>query len=70
MTKATRPSTFIPNSVRFFSSCLKVVSSNVRSTGASVAGSISGAPDDLHNSTPDWKTKRYKEIIKSGTMCT
>ncbi|GMP36048.1 hypothetical protein CsSME_00008287 [Camellia sinensis var. sinensis] len=28
-----------------------IVSSNVRSAGASDAGSISGAPDDLHNST-------------------
>ncbi|KAL7224409.1 hypothetical protein ACSBR1_025790 [Camellia fascicularis] len=44
-----------------------IVSSNVRSAGASVAGSISGAPDDHHNSTSDWKTERYKEIIESGT---
>ncbi|GMP35961.1 hypothetical protein CsSME_00008219 [Camellia sinensis var. sinensis] len=60
--------TFIPNSVRFLSSCLKIVSSNVRSAGASVAGSISGAPDDHHNSISDWKTERYKEIIKSGSL--
>ncbi|KAL7224396.1 hypothetical protein ACSBR1_025785 [Camellia fascicularis] len=45
-----------------------IVPSNVRSAGASVAGSISGAPDDLHNSTSDWKTERCKEIIKSGTL--
>ncbi|KAI8017946.1 hypothetical protein LOK49_LG04G00570 [Camellia lanceoleosa] len=43
--------TFIPNAVKQQDqSCLKIVSSNVRSAGASVAGSISGAPDDLHNS--------------------
>ncbi|GMP36066.1 hypothetical protein CsSME_00008298 [Camellia sinensis var. sinensis] len=60
--------TFIPNSVRFLSSCLKIVSSNVRSAGASVAGSISGsisgAPDDHHNSTsltsaPCWVVRCY-----------
>ncbi|KAL6989611.1 hypothetical protein U1Q18_015362 [Sarracenia purpurea var. burkii] len=33
---------FIPHSFRFISSCIKTVSSNVRSAGASVAGSISG----------------------------
>ncbi|KAL8248940.1 hypothetical protein R6Q59_005808 [Mikania micrantha] len=32
----------IPNSFRFISSCIKTVSTNVRSAGASVSGSVSG----------------------------
>lgn len=38
---------FIPNSLRLLSSCIKTVSSNVRSAGASVAASISADADDL-----------------------
>jgi hypothetical protein len=39
---------FIPTSFRLISSCIKTVSSNVRSAGASVAGSISGDSDEDH----------------------
>ncbi|KAM7472749.1 hypothetical protein LguiA_010932 [Lonicera macranthoides] len=39
---------FIPSSFRFISSCIKTVSSNVRSAGATVAGSISGDSDEHH----------------------
>ncbi|XP_057512829.1 autophagy-related protein 18h-like [Actinidia eriantha] len=38
--KSTTTNGFFPNSLRFISSCLKTVSSNVRSAGSSVAGSI------------------------------
>ncbi|KAL6324321.1 hypothetical protein AAG906_012567 [Vitis piasezkii] len=37
---------FIPNSLRFISSCIKTASTGVRSAGASVAASISGDPDE------------------------
>lgn len=45
---------FIPNSFRFISSCIKTVSTNVRSAGASVAGSISGDSDQLHKDQVLW----------------
>ncbi|XP_057960858.1 autophagy-related protein 18h isoform X2 [Malania oleifera] len=38
----TKTNGFIPNSFKFISSCIKTVSTNVRSASASVAGSISG----------------------------
>ncbi|XP_059648584.1 autophagy-related protein 18h-like [Cornus florida] len=44
----------IPNSFRFISSCIKTVSSNVRSAGASVSGSISGDSDDHHKDQVLW----------------
>lgn len=37
---------FFPNSLRFISSCIKTVSTNVRTAGASVAASLSGDSDD------------------------
>ncbi|KAL7235013.1 hypothetical protein ACSBR1_018482 [Camellia fascicularis] len=54
--------TFIPNSVRFLSSCLKTVSSNVRSAGASVAGSISS---DHHKHQVLWASFDKLEISPS-----
>ncbi|KAK9293064.1 hypothetical protein L1049_021048 [Liquidambar formosana] len=38
---------FLPNSFKFISSCIKTVSTNVRSAGASVASSISGDAEAL-----------------------
>lgn len=45
---------FIPNSLRLLSSCIKTVSSNVRSAGASVAASISADADDLRKDQVLW----------------
>ncbi|KAM7512017.1 hypothetical protein LguiB_010892 [Lonicera macranthoides] len=37
-----------PGSFRFIFSCIKIVSSNVRSAGATIADSISGESDEHH----------------------
>ncbi|XP_052192300.1 autophagy-related protein 18h isoform X2 [Diospyros lotus] len=58
---------FIPNSLRFISSCIKTVSSNVRSAGASVAGSISGDPDDHHKDQVLWASFDKLELGPSST---
>lgn len=57
---------FIPNSFRFISSCIKTVSSNVRSAGASVAGSISGDSDELHKDQVLWACFDRLEINPSS----
>ncbi|KAK1423686.1 hypothetical protein QVD17_18994 [Tagetes erecta] len=45
----------IPNSFRFISSCIKTVSTNVRSAGASVSGSVSGdCSDELRKDQVLW----------------
>ncbi|XP_031130544.1 autophagy-related protein 18h-like isoform X1 [Ipomoea triloba] len=44
---------FLPNSLKFISSCVKTVSSNVRSAGASVASSISAAASDSDDHRKD-----------------
>ncbi|KAK3031618.1 hypothetical protein RJ639_035624, partial [Escallonia herrerae] len=44
----------IPNSFRFISTCIKTVSSNVRSAGASVSGSISGDSDEHQKDQVLW----------------
>ncbi|KAI3824419.1 hypothetical protein L1987_05878 [Smallanthus sonchifolius] len=45
----------IPNSFRFISSCIKTVSTNVRSAGASVSGSVSGdSSDELRKDQVLW----------------
>ncbi|CAK9174681.1 unnamed protein product [Ilex paraguariensis] len=45
---------FIPNSFKFISSCIKTVSSNVRSAGASVAGSISTGSNEHQKDQVLW----------------
>lgn len=40
---------FLPNSLKFISSCIKTASSGVRSAGASVAASISTDPHDCRD---------------------
>ncbi|XP_047315836.1 autophagy-related protein 18h-like isoform X2 [Impatiens glandulifera] len=57
---------FIPNSLRFISSCVKTVSSNVRSAGASVAGSISGDSDDRRKDQVLWASFDKLEL---GSSC-
>ncbi|KAJ9564753.1 hypothetical protein OSB04_000719 [Centaurea solstitialis] len=52
----------IPNSFRFISSCIKTVSSNVRSAGASVSGSVSGdSSDELRKDQELGTLKAYLE---------
>ncbi|XP_047340452.1 autophagy-related protein 18h-like isoform X2 [Impatiens glandulifera] len=57
---------FIPNSLRFISSCVKTVSSNVRSAGVSVAGSISGDSDDRRKEQVLWASFDNLEL---GSSC-
>ncbi|KAF5946188.1 hypothetical protein HYC85_016416 [Camellia sinensis] len=58
---------FIPHSLRFISSCIKTVSSNVRSAGASVAGSISGDSDEQHKDQVLWASFDKLELGPSST---
>ncbi|CAL5400628.1 unnamed protein product [Camellia sinensis] len=58
---------FIPHSLRFISSCIKTVSSNVRSAGASVAGSISGDSDEQHKDQVLWASFDKVELGPSST---
>uniref|UniRef100_A0A5B7BTC7 Putative autophagy-related protein 18h n=1 Tax=Davidia involucrata TaxID=16924 RepID=A0A5B7BTC7_DAVIN len=57
---------FIPNSLRFISSCIKTVSSNVRSAGVSVAGSISGDCDEHHKDQVLWASFDRLELGPSS----
>ncbi|KAK3014131.1 hypothetical protein RJ639_007923 [Escallonia herrerae] len=55
----------IPNSFRFISTCIKTVSSNVRSAGASVSGSISGDSDEHQKDQVLWACFDQLELDSS-----
>lgn len=57
---------FIPNSLRLISSCIKTVSSNVRSAGASVAASVSPDPDDHRKDQVLWASFDKVELGRSS----
>ncbi|GFY91985.1 autophagy 18h-like protein [Actinidia rufa] len=64
--KTTTTNRFFPNSLRFISSCIKTVSSNVRSAGASVAGSISGDSDEHRKDQVLWASFDKVELGPSS----
>ncbi|XP_059652573.1 autophagy-related protein 18h-like [Cornus florida] len=52
--KSSSSNGFLPSSFRIISSCIRTVSSNVRSAGASIAGSISGDSDEHRKDQVLW----------------